>query len=64
MKTDQATTKIERLQYARVQVEVEVDQEFLEKVCFMNERGMMVDVQVGYEWKPMVYSRCKNLGIL
>lgn len=42
MKVDQATTKREKLSYARVLIEVKVDQEFLDHICFINERWIDV----------------------
>lgn len=65
VKTDQATHKRERLQYARVVlVEAVVDQEFPEHVCFQNEKNTHIQVKIVYEWKPELCSNCKQFGHL
>lgn len=43
-------------------VEVEIDQEFLETIQFRNEKGLIVEQNVGYGWKPVYYTSCKGYG--
>ena len=62
VKVDNATMKRERLQYARVQVEVEVSQEFPEEIVFENEMGVDTTVSVRYDWKPIYCNGCKVFG--
>lgn len=62
MKVDKATSKHEKLQYARVLIEVKVDQEFLSQLDFINEKGTEIVFNVIYEWKSVLCSVCKQLG--
>ncbi|XP_021843467.1 uncharacterized protein [Spinacia oleracea] len=61
-RVDNATAKRYKLQFARVQVEVLVEQEFPEVLRFVNEKGVMVEIDVEYEWKPLVCTVCKTMG--
>ena len=42
MKVDKATGKREKLQYAKVLIEVKVDQEFSGQLNFINEKGTKI----------------------
>ena len=64
VRVDQATAKREKLQYARVLVEVKVDQVFPDQITFINEKGVEVVMGIHYEWKPVVCSRCRKIGHL
>lgn len=57
--------KRKKLQYARVLIEVKIDQDFLEQLSFIHEKGIEVHViDVSYEWTPVVYDMCKKIGHL
>ncbi|XP_074315477.1 uncharacterized protein LOC141651676 [Silene latifolia] len=62
VRKDLATQDKTRLSFARVMVELTIDQVLKEKVRFLDEGGQVVDVRVEYEWKPMSCSICKGLG--
>ncbi|XP_074301363.1 uncharacterized protein LOC141632747 [Silene latifolia] len=62
MRADSATLDKTRLRYARLMVEVEVGQEFPNKIYFKDEKGNDVCVCVEYEWKPVVCGSCKGIG--
>ncbi|KAL2930930.1 adenylate kinase [Bienertia sinuspersici] len=62
IRMDATTTKREKLQYARVMVEVLIDQYFPDSVTFMNEKGCQVKAPIGYEWKPTKCDKCKKYG--
>ena len=62
VRVDQATTKRDRLQYARILIEVSVNQDFPEQITFINEKGIEVVADVHYEWKPNLCTVCKSLG--
>ncbi|KAL2933458.1 LINE-1 reverse transcriptase-like protein [Bienertia sinuspersici] len=47
IRMDATTTKREKLQYARVMVEVLIDQYFPDSVTFMNEKGCQVKAPIG-----------------
>uniref|UniRef100_A0A803PJP0 Reverse transcriptase domain-containing protein n=1 Tax=Cannabis sativa TaxID=3483 RepID=A0A803PJP0_CANSA len=52
----------ERLSYARVMIEVIMDQNFPEFLKFENEFGSSTKVNLKYEWKPVGCSHCSGLG--
>lgn len=63
VKLDQATQKKERIMFARIMVEVNVNQQLPETLVFVNEDGkevMRQDIQ--YEWRPTVCQNCKKMG--
>ena len=62
MKYDQATIKREKLQYARILLEVHVDKELSDDISFINEKDQLTKVKVDYEWKPILCQTCKGLG--
>lgn len=49
---DMATRKRERIQYARVLVEMDITKEFPKYIKFKNEKGMIVEQQTFFEWRP------------
>ncbi|XP_048489782.1 uncharacterized protein LOC125491732 [Beta vulgaris subsp. vulgaris] len=62
LKVDMATLKREKLQFARVLVEVEIGQEFPDEIEFENEKGLTIYVEVKYDWKPTFCKGCKVFG--
>lgn len=62
MKRDQATRKREKLQYARILVEVHMNEKFPDKIAFVNEHECNVRVLVVYEWKHVLCENGKGLG--
>ena len=62
LKVDQATKNRDKLLYARVLVEVSVDQPFPEMIHFINEKGIQVDQQVKYDWLPISCTICGGMG--
>ncbi|XP_021730771.1 uncharacterized protein LOC110697694 [Chenopodium quinoa] len=62
IKVDQATAKREKLQFARVLIEVSISQDFPNEVSFLNEKGVSTQVRLKYDWKPVICSKCKILG--
>ncbi|XP_074283201.1 uncharacterized protein LOC141607750 [Silene latifolia] len=61
-RADQAIVDKTRLGFARVMIEVAVGQKFPTKVKFLDENGKIVALDVEYEWKPTVCSKCKGIG--
>ncbi|XP_056697309.1 uncharacterized protein [Spinacia oleracea] len=59
---DSATAKRDKLVFARVQVEVSVEQVFPDKLQFINEKGSVTEIGVESEWRPVVCSQCKGMG--
>ena len=62
IKVDQATKNRDKLMFARVMIEVQIDQEFPNVIHFRNEIGIMVSQQVNYDWLPITCSVCKGMG--
>ncbi|XP_016452665.2 uncharacterized protein LOC107777186 [Nicotiana tabacum] len=62
LKADRATTNKKRLAFAKVLVEVLINQTYPTQVIFENEMGKIVKQEVYYEWKPTLCPKCKNFG--
>ncbi|XP_074305966.1 uncharacterized protein LOC141641194 [Silene latifolia] len=62
VKSDVATEERTRLGFARVMVELLVDQNLPSKVSFKDETGGIVQVEVEYEWRPVTCTKCKGMG--
>lgn len=67
VRVDRATAKREKLHYARVLLEVKVDQEFVTRSRLSMRRVWVLELwmesfDVHYEWKPVVCAVCKQLG--
>lgn len=62
MRVDKATELREKLQYARILIEVKVDHDFPDQLSFVNEKGIEVVFEIHYEWKPVICDVCHHLG--
>lgn len=62
LKMDQATMKKDKLQYARVLIEVKLNQKLPELIRFINEKGVLIEQPVHFEWKPLHCEKCKGYG--
>ncbi|XP_062085659.1 uncharacterized protein LOC133791759 [Humulus lupulus] len=62
VKQDRATLAREKLQYARVLIEVSFTKELPNQIKFEDEKGDYVYVDVQYEWKPDICLQCKGIG--
>ncbi|XP_059315818.1 uncharacterized protein LOC132066531 [Lycium ferocissimum] len=62
LKIDSATNMRERLMYARIMVEVPLNQTCPDFVMFENEKGQIMEQAVTYEWRPVLCAHCKNFG--
>ncbi|XP_010679661.1 uncharacterized protein LOC104894967 [Beta vulgaris subsp. vulgaris] len=62
IKLDQATKAKDRLNFARILVEVDIDQQFPNSIMFENEKGEQMCQAIGYKWKPIIYGTCHGLG--
>ncbi|KAL9232297.1 hypothetical protein vseg_007423 [Gypsophila vaccaria] len=62
IKSDAASEERTKLGFARVMVELMVDQQFPTKVSFKDEKGEVIQVEVEYEWKPVTCSKCMGMG--
>ncbi|XP_074283083.1 uncharacterized protein LOC141607633 [Silene latifolia] len=50
------------LGYARVMIEVAFVESIPYKVRFLDEHGSIVEIEVEFEWKPLVCSGCQGVG--
>ncbi|XP_074288423.1 uncharacterized protein LOC141613582 [Silene latifolia] len=62
IKSDSATEQKTRLGFARVMVELKIGQKFPKSIKFLDEKQHLVEIELGYEWKPVMCSKCKQLG--
>lgn len=62
MRLNQATMNRETLSFARMLVEMKVDQVFPDILQFKNEKGCVVDQPVYYHWKPIICLQCHRYG--
>ncbi|XP_062103928.1 uncharacterized protein LOC133815057 [Humulus lupulus] len=62
LKIDPVTKSKEKLNFARIMIEVSIAQSFPSIISFINENDCQMDVMVHYEWKPIFCSHCKGLG--
>ncbi|XP_074313524.1 uncharacterized protein LOC141648702 [Silene latifolia] len=61
IKCDPATEDKTRIGYARAIIEVGFGTDLPEKVRFLDEHGETVEIDVEFEWKPVVCSGCKGI---
>ncbi|XP_074304625.1 uncharacterized protein LOC141639376 [Silene latifolia] len=62
VKMDLDTQDKIRLSFARIMIEVPMDEKLTEKVKFLDESGNVVTVTVEYEWRPVSCTSCKGIG--
>lgn len=62
IKWDEATRNRDKLQYARILVEVKIDQKFPEFIQFWNENGCLTEVLALFEGKPIQCQSCNGFG--
>ena len=59
---DEATKNCDKVQFARVLVEVSLSEKLLNYVEFRNEYGDKMEVEVKYEWRPVICKACQCVG--
>ncbi|XP_074313735.1 uncharacterized protein LOC141648928 [Silene latifolia] len=62
IKCDVATEERTRLGYARVMVELVVDQELPAQIAFKDEKGSVIRVDIEYKWRPIKCKKCQAMG--
>ncbi|XP_062088940.1 uncharacterized protein LOC133795507 [Humulus lupulus] len=62
IQVDNFTKHRDRLYYPRILIEVSMDQEFPTTIGFMNEFDQEIELQVEYEWIPIVCHLCSGIG--
>lgn len=62
VKQDGPTLNKDRLQFARVLVETDLESPLPDTISFINEKGVTITQSVVYDWKPVLCSTCKRFG--
>lgn len=62
IKRDEATRNRDKLQFARILVEMKIEQAFPDHIWFLNEYGEKVKVPIEFEWMPTQYGKCTRYG--
>ncbi|KAL2931849.1 hypothetical protein RDABS01_037259 [Bienertia sinuspersici] len=62
LKVDRLTEQKERLAYARIMVEVDIQKELPNQIDFINEKGISMVQMIEYEWRPNLCSKCNKYG--
>jgi len=59
---DKNTQEKNKVQLARILIEIEIKEHVPEHIYFENEHGVLMQQDVIYEWKPVVCGKCKGYG--
>ena len=62
IKPDNPTLNKDKLQFARVLIETDLDAPLPDTITFINEKGSTISQVVQYDWKPIVCTGCKGFG--
>ncbi|XP_074277814.1 uncharacterized protein LOC141601429 [Silene latifolia] len=62
VKSNNATDQKTRLGFACVMVELQIDQKFPKTIKFLDEKKQLIQIDVEYEWKPTLCTKCKQLA--
>ncbi|VFQ62433.1 unnamed protein product [Cuscuta campestris] len=61
IRTDNATATKTKMEYARMQVAVAMNQQFPDKILFADENKRLITQKIKCEWCPVTYTHCKGL---
>lgn len=61
IRVDNATLKKDRMHFARVLVELDINGDFHDSISFTNEDDELLSIKVLYDWKPQFCSKCQQL---
>ncbi|XP_062100614.1 uncharacterized protein LOC133806542 [Humulus lupulus] len=62
IKQDQATMNRDKLEFARVLIEMDISKGFPNSIKFEDEKRSLVYLEVSYEWKPEKCATCDGIG--
>uniref|UniRef100_A0A803QP78 CCHC-type domain-containing protein n=1 Tax=Cannabis sativa TaxID=3483 RepID=A0A803QP78_CANSA len=62
LQVDQITKNRDRLQYPRILIQVSLSQEFPKVISFIDEHNHEIELEVKYEWIPLVCYNCSGIG--
>ncbi|KAL2901648.1 adenylate kinase, partial [Bienertia sinuspersici] len=60
IKVDAATSNRDKLNFARVLVEMSIEGDCPDSIQFINEKDILVDIPVSYQWKPTLCGTCNK----
>ncbi|XP_074301562.1 uncharacterized protein LOC141632962 [Silene latifolia] len=64
IKCDDATFHRNFLGFAKIMIEVDLDQTFSSVIKFVDETGKTQTLRIVYDWLPLKFTQCKGLGHL
>uniref|UniRef100_A0A803QQG8 CCHC-type domain-containing protein n=1 Tax=Cannabis sativa TaxID=3483 RepID=A0A803QQG8_CANSA len=62
LQVDNVTKNKDRLQYPRISILVTLSQDFPDKIAFIDEFNHEVELDVKFEWIPLVCYNCSGMG--
>ncbi|XP_062076430.1 uncharacterized protein LOC133781463 [Humulus lupulus] len=62
IQVDNITKYRDRLYYPRILIEINMDQQFPGTISFVNDFDQEIDLQVEYEWIPIICKNCSGTG--
>ncbi|KAL2904504.1 Aspartate--ammonia ligase [Bienertia sinuspersici] len=62
LKIDRLTEQKERLAFARILVEADIQKELPDQINFINEKGISMVQTIEYEWRPYLCPKCNKYG--
>ena len=62
IKPDNSTLNKDKLQFARILIETDLDAPLPDTITFINEKGCTINQVVQYDWKPVLCTLCKRFG--
>ena len=62
IRIDNATLNKDRMAFARVLMNINIKNGFHDSIAFTNEDDELISTKVVYDWKPLICSKCKQLG--
>uniref|UniRef100_A0A803Q2L2 CCHC-type domain-containing protein n=1 Tax=Cannabis sativa TaxID=3483 RepID=A0A803Q2L2_CANSA len=62
LQVDNVTKNRDKLQYPRILTQVSLSQDFPDKIAFIDEFNHELELDVKYEWMPLVCYNCSGIG--
>ncbi|KAH0711988.1 hypothetical protein KY289_007947 [Solanum tuberosum] len=59
---DECTTQVSRISFARILVEIDVTRPLAKVIKIQDTKGRVVEQKVWYEWKPIFFQKCLQVG--
>ena len=62
MPVDYATLNFDKLMFARVFVDMKINEDYPDYISFINENDNLIKLSVLYDWKPILCQHCAQFG--